>query len=52
MWGGVSVTLSQKSLLVVLVLVSDKDLARLLANEDFPAFGAPTKTTTDSYRLS
>ena len=40
-------TLSQKSLLVVLVLVRDKAFARLLESEDFPAFGAPTKTTTD-----
>ena len=41
-------TLSQKSLLVVLVLVRDKAFPRLLDSEDFPAFGAPTKTTTDS----
>ena len=41
-------TLSQKSLLVVLVLVRVRAFARLLESEDFPAFGAPTKTTTDS----
>ena len=45
-------TLSQKSLLVVLVLVRDKDFARLLPSEDFPAFGAPTRTTTDSCSIS
>ena len=33
------------------LLVSDQDLARLLANEDFPAFGAPTKTTTNSCNI-